>query len=49
MPHYFIKSRVMTNTFNNAEWLVKKKLEKNIKSDTFHTYFYRHDFSTYKK
>lgn len=40
MPHYFIKSRVMTNTFNNAEWLVKKKkLEKNIKSDKFHTYF----------
>ncbi len=28
MPHYFIKSRVMTNTFNNAEWLVKKNLKK---------------------
>ncbi|MEN8362610.1 hypothetical protein ABFO60_18135 [Acinetobacter baumannii] len=29
-------------------WL-KKKLEKNIKSDKFHTYFYRRDFNTYKK
>lgn len=30
MPHYFIKSRIMTNTFNNAEWLVKKKNLKKI-------------------